>query len=152
MANKDSTPCALFGKWNKCLGDAPGTELCHTCPKVHPAAAYLWRRDNPGFNDLFKEIDARNENPRTCVTRRARYADSQMTAAVLDSWKRYGDLSSPENPGVFHCDPIGKDAKDDTVCGLCLEVMTNCGREGWFNEDDNTVNEDKILESSKRQK
>lgn len=146
MSNTEPKPCALYEKWDKCLGNARGTKLCDTCQDVHPAAAYLWRRDNPGFNDLFAEIDAENEDPKTCVTRRGRYADSQMTADVLDSRKRYKGLCDPENPGMFICNLIPKDAKEDTVCKSCLEAMTKYGRESWFNKD-RTVNEDEVRKS-----
>jgi len=151
MSNTKPKPCALYEKWDKCLGNARGTKLCDNCQDVHPAAAYLWRRDNPGFNDLFKEIDEENEDPKTCVTRRGRYADSQMTADVLDSRQRSNGLSYSKSPGVFFCNLMPRDAKKDTVCKLCLESMIECGHESWFNKD-HTVNEDKILQSSKRHK
>ena len=141
MTNEDVRPCALYGKWDKCRVNAPSTKLCVDCSRLHPATTFLWRSKNPGFNDLFKEIDAKNEDPYTCVTRRERYARTKMAALVVKSWKQCEDMLYPEKPGLFFCQ---RTAKEDTFCDDCLRFLYRRGFEDYFNGD-RTVNEDKLL-------
>jgi len=99
---------------------------------------------NPGFNDLFKEIDAQNEDPYTCVTRRERYARTKMAALVVKSWKWCEGMLYPEKPGLFFCQ---RTAKKDTFCDDCLRFLEGCGLGVYFNGD-HTVNEDKLLKDA----
>jgi len=141
MTVEKPIPCALCEKWDKRRANEPSTNLCETCYRVHPANTFLWRSKNPGFNDLFKEIDAKNEDPYTCVTRRERYARTKMAALVVESWKRCKVVPFLEKPGLFFCP---RTAKEDTFCHDCWRFMEECGFGDYINGD-HTVNEDKLL-------
>lgn len=95
-------PCALFKEENKCSANTGGKELCYQCRHLHPVTIRFWRRRYDHLGYLFKEIDEKNENPKTCVTRRKRYVDSDMAKDVVECWKgAYRHLQYPANPGVI---------------------------------------------------